>query len=491
MDYLDPLKNRRNKIILIIGYVLITIMIGLTTVILFYVTEGFGVNNSGEVIQKGLLFFSSQPTAANIYINNTIYPAQTNTSFLLPAGTYNVRISKNGYTPWVRSIIVSGGTVEHFDYPFLFPTKLTTQHLANITGLPTFDTQSLDRRWLLVSDNTLFNQFYLYDLTNITSPPSIVTIPQTVLSTATSKQSWTTVQWSSDNRHVLLEHTYDGNVEYILVDTRNPAASINLTKTFNNLSFNQISMINNQYNLYYLYNSSTENLYSVDISVPQVVNQNLSNILAYRSYSNNVLLFVTPESTSSNKALVEEQVGSKTYIIKSLQLSSKYLLNLTTYNSVPYVVVGDVATGKIYIYQDPISQLNNNPDSAPGPIQVLLVKNPNYLSFSSTAQFIMAESQNHFAIYNLESGYAYNYSVNLPMDAPQTNALWMDGNRLTYVSNGKFVVFDYDDANLRVLSPATASLYAYFSPDYSELYSIVPSGNSSDSFLSQTSMIAK
>ncbi len=491
MDYLDPLRNRRNKILLIVGYILITIMIGLTTVILFYVTEGFGVNNSGEVIQKGLLFFSSQPNPANIYINNRLFPSQTNTSFLLPAGTYNVKIVRNGYTPWVRSIIVSGGTVEHFDYPFLFPSKLTTQHVSTIAGLPSFDTQSLDRRWLLVSDSQQFNQFYLYDLSNITTPPVNVVIPQAVLSVASSQQSWSLAQWSSDNRHVLLKHTFDGNSEYILVDTQNPANSLNLNKTFNNLSFNQISMINNQYNLYYLYNSSSEELYSVDISTPQVVNQTISNVSAYRSYSNNVLLFVTSSDASSGKALVEEQVGTKIYIIKSIQISTKYLLNLTTYNSVPYVVVGDVATGKIYIYQDPVSQLNNNPDSAPGPIQVLLVKNPDYLSFSSTAQFIMAESQNHFAIYNLESGYAYNYTVNLPIDAPQTNASWMDGDRLTYVSGGKFVVFDYDDANLRVLSPATPNLYSFFSPDYSDLYSIVPATGSTNSYFTQTSMIAK
>ncbi len=491
MDYLDPLKNRRNKILLIVGYFLISIMIGLTTVVLYYVTEGFGVNNSGQVIQKGLLFFSSQPNPANIYINNALYSAQTNTSFLLPAGTYNIKITKTGYSPWQRSIIVNGGTVEHFDYPFLFPSKLSTKRLSSINGIPSFDTQSLDRRWLLVSDATQFNQFNLYDLNNVTSPPTVVTIPSTILSPATTSQSWHLIQWSSDNRHVLLRHDFDSSSEYILVDTQNPAASINLNKTFNNLSFNQLSMINNQYNLYYLYDSTNDNLYSVDIASPQVVNQTLSNVLAYKSYSTNTLLYVVSDASNNNKVLVEEQVGSKTYIIKSLLPATKYLLNLTTYNSVPYVVIGDSNTGKIYIYQDPISQLNNNPDSAPGPIQVLYIKNPNYLSFSSTAQFVMAENANTFAVYNIESGYAYNYTVNLPMDSPQVNAEWMDGDRLSYVSGGKLVVFDYDDANMRILSAANSNLFAYFSPDYSELYSIVSSGNSSDSFLTQTSMIAQ
>lgn len=491
MDYLDPLKNRRDKRLLIIGYFLISVMITMTTLILFYVTEGFGVNGNGNVIQNGLMFFSSQPNPASIYINNKLISSQTNTSFLLPSGTYNVRIKKTGYISWQRSVIVNGGTVEHFDYPFLFPSKLITNNLMSIDNLPQFDTQSLNRRWLLVGNPSQFNQFYLYDLSNPSSNPIIDTIPSSIITPAKNSQSWKLVQWSSDNQHVVLEHLFDNQTEYILVDTQNPTLSINLTKTFSNISFDKLVMINNDYNSYYLYNSSTQELQSVNLATPQVINMTLSNVLAFKGYSTNVILFVTNDTSKSGKVLAEEQVGSKIYIIKSLNSATQYLLNLTTYNSIPYVVIGENNSDKIFIYQDPISQLNNDPNSAPGPIQVLLVPNPDYVSFSANAQFVMAENMNHFAVYNIQSGYAYSYDVKNPLDIPQTHATWMDGDRLMYVSSGKLVVFDYDDANFRILSKASGLLSAFFNQNYSDIYSIIPNSTNTNSYLTATSLVAK
>ena len=78
------------------------------------------------------------------------------------------------------------------------------------------------------------------------------------------------------------------------------------------------------------------------------------------------------------------------------------------------------------------------------------------------------------------------------MHLPQTNGTWMDGDRLTYVSGGKLIVFDYDNQNLRVLTKSSPNLLAYFSPDYSNLYSLVPSSSTpAQTILTQTSLIAK
>jgi hypothetical protein len=51
----------------------------------------------------------------------------------------------------------------------------------------------------------------------------------------------------------------------------------------------------------------------------------------------------------------------------------------------------------------------------------------------------------------------------------------MDGNRLTYVSNGKQLIFDYDDKNSHLLAPAAAGYLPAFTPDYGYLYTLAPS----------------
>lgn len=84
MDYLDHKKALRNHITLFVGYILIAIAIVIAALILLYQAYGFGVTRSGDVIQNGLTFFSSQPNPADIYINGERKSRTTNARMVLP-----------------------------------------------------------------------------------------------------------------------------------------------------------------------------------------------------------------------------------------------------------------------------------------------------------------------------------------------------------------------------------------------------------------------
>jgi hypothetical protein len=124
MDYLDPKKEARHRVLLFVGYILIGVAILIGTLVLLYQAYGFGIGKNGTVIQNGLVFVSSQPNPANIYLNNKLNKSQTNTRLTLPSGIYQVRLARDGYRDWQRTIEVEGGDVQHFDYPFLIPSKL-------------------------------------------------------------------------------------------------------------------------------------------------------------------------------------------------------------------------------------------------------------------------------------------------------------------------------------------------------------------------------
>src|SRR5690348_10965350 len=105
MDFLDPKTERRNQIKLFIGYGLVAIAIGVATLILLYQAYGFNLDHQGNVTQNGLLFVSSQPSGASIYLNNRLYKSATNTRVVTPADTYTLRITENGYRPWQRQVV--------------------------------------------------------------------------------------------------------------------------------------------------------------------------------------------------------------------------------------------------------------------------------------------------------------------------------------------------------------------------------------------------
>jgi hypothetical protein len=488
MDYLDPQKRFRQTVLLVSGYVLIGIAIAFATVILLYAAYGFGFGKNGTIIQNGLLFFSSQPNPAKIYINGKYNGDQTNTRVELPGGVYSVKLTRTGYRPWQRTIEVDGGSVQHFDYPLLFPLNLVTKKLAtSYVSPPGMTTQSPNQQWLVIQKPDVSDAFDVYDLTNPTKAPTELTLPSSVVTKATTTESWQVIAWADDNNHILLQHNYDGKVEYILADRTDPSQSVNLSTTLAADSYTQIGLDNLKYNQYYLYNAANDTLDTATLSSPTAVPL-LSGVMDYQTYGNNTVLYVTATGAPAGKVEVKEQVGNNSYTIQSLDAGTSYVLNLTDYSGTQYVAVGAASEDKVFIYDSPVGQLQATPNHVPVPIQVMRLPSPNYLSFSTNAQYIMAESGQNFAVYDIENAHGYNYLAKQPLDAPQAHAYWMDGNRLDYVSGSKLIVFDYDYTNLQTLMSANPNYPVAFDPSYDYVYAIVPNSSNTTTYLNQTSL---
>src|ERR1017187_4236346 len=216
MDYLNVQKTRRHHLVLMVGYVLIATAIVTGTLILVQLAYGFGLTKNGTVIQNGSVYFSSQPNPADIYISGKLNGHKTNTRLYLPGNVYQVKLSRNGYRDWQRTISLYGGSVEHFDYPLLFPTNLISKKIDQpYPSAPSLVTQSPDRRWLVVQEPGASLTFDVYDLANPAKAPVDTALPAGIASKATSTESWQVGEWADDNQHVLLQHDFDGKTEYI------------------------------------------------------------------------------------------------------------------------------------------------------------------------------------------------------------------------------------------------------------------------------------
>ncbi len=489
MDYLDPKKNFQHKILLLVGYILISIAIGLSTVILLFEAYGYGVHN-GQVIQNGLIVLDSQPNPANIYVNN-VSKGTTNTNLTLESGIYNFKLTLNGFRTWSRKIEIDGGTIAYYDYPLLIPNKLHSSLIKGYPNIPLIFSESLNKQYLLVLDSGSNNVFDLYNLTNTKISSTQISLPANIVSQNTSGvESWNVIGWANDNTHVLLSHTFDGTkVEYILLDVANPSSSINLSQQFASYPFSSINFINLNYQNYYLYNQAAQTLDKVSLSNPGTETNVLNNVLAYDGYLNNTILYATPTEAPTGLVYINELQGNNIYHIRTFPANSTYLLDMASYSGTIYVAVGSSSLNKVYIYQDPVSQLQNLPNHNPVPIQVLFVKDPNYLNFSQNTQFIVAEGYNQFGVYDFENLHGYNYITKLPLDPPQTHAVWMDGDRMTYVSGGNLIMFEYDHNYRQILVPELAQFAPVFDGNYHNLYTISLNQKTKTYDLNQTSLI--
>ena len=490
MDFLDPKKQRRLHRQLFVGYVLVGIAVLIATVIMLELALGYAYNN-GKVVQNGLVYFSSQPNPAAIYIDGKT-SKNTNTRLQLPEGTYNAKLQRAGYRPWQRIVSVVGGAVQHFDYPFLFPSQLTTKITKTYPAATPFSTQSPDHRWVILSDTSVPNGLIEYDLNNPKQPAVTLTIPASVLTKSDATDTISLVEWSTDNRHVLLQHNYDGGQEYIMLDRQTPDNSVNVTTALKLSATDTISLRNKAYDQYFVLDSATQNLSTTSLNNPSLTAY-IEHVVAFKSYGSDAVLYATSDNTPNGKVTVTLHQGSTTLAIRQLSTAPTYLLDLTKYSGDLYVVAGDSTDGKVYIFKNPTSQVPSQ-ISATGtavvtPTAVLRVDQANYISFSDSAQYIIAQKGNQFAVFDALTGKQYAYVTTQPLDAPQVHAEWMDGNRLLYISGGKVVVFDYDYTNVQTLVPANPADQPFFDRSYKFLYTLAPSKIAPAEDLTNTSLL--
>lgn len=474
MEFLDPKKQKQHLTRLFIGYFLVGVALILTTIILLYKANGFGLKN-GQVIQNGLIFVSSSPSPADIYVNGQKREEKTNVRLLMPAGQYSFELRKEGYRPWKRAINIEGGSVARFDYPLLFPASITSTAVKQYDSKPGLATQSPDHRWVVVQAGTAYNIFDVYDLTKPDKAPETLTIPDTIPK-LTGTHSWKVVEWANDNRHILLQHVVDNagipNYEYVLVDRENPANSVNLTTALG-MNPTKLELRDKKYDKYLIYTEADHRLLTATISQPKP-ELLVDRVLGYKSHGEDVVLYATDQDAPAGKAVIKLQEGTKNYTIRHVAADSRYLLNVARYEDNWYIAAGASSESRTYVYKNPAGALNSKPDQGVVPVQVLKAASPQHISFSDNARFIMVQGGQQFSVYDAETDKGYHYTVDMPMDVAQEHAIWMDGYRLTFTSAGQIVVFDFDKTNQETLVASDPSYRPFFDRDLKTLYTLAP-----------------
>jgi hypothetical protein len=477
MDFLDPRKKRAHKIRLFVGYFLMAIVIGLSSYLLFNIAYGFGYNTkTGQIIQNGLLFVDSKPGGADIYLNGKKQSATTTARLILPAGNYNLSITKNGYRSWTRSFVLEEHTVARYVYPFLFPTKPITIPLKSYPIQPAIVTQSPDRRWLLVQseDSAQGNLvFHEYDTSNLAQAPVSITVPKSII-TAADGSVFKAVEWSTNNNQLLLLHTFAGASEYIVIDRTKPETSFNVNKLFN-IDPAQVALKNKRADQLYILDKDSGNLQVADVGQAALAPAILKHVLAFKPYGNSIINYVTDTGAPAGKVVARIWDNGDNYLLYTFAAGDKYLIDEAQFQGHWYYAAGSNTNERIDIFKDPEDYIRNPQYGKAVPLVALTETGATNLSFSDNTRFIAAQSGQNFAVYDLENQDSYRYTVKSPVEGDLN---WMDGHRFIAQSAGHILVFDYDNKNQVLLGPTTLQQAAFFSTDYNQMITVVPGDNS-------------
>lgn len=181
---------------LLISLFIVLFLFLATTLFVFY-GKGyrFSLNQENQrLFGTGLLVATSEPNGAEVLINNHLTTATDNTINLLP-GQYKVRIQKQGYFPWEKTIKIQKEVVAKAE-ALLFPTAPKLESVtASGVGNPRVDPSSTKIAYT-VSEATQArkNGIYILDMTTrpiITLQSAATQIADDTVDTfSTSKLSW-------------------------------------------------------------------------------------------------------------------------------------------------------------------------------------------------------------------------------------------------------------------------------------------------------------
>lgn len=185
---------------------LIVVPLGTVLVILF--AKGYRPDlKKGEIRATGLLVAHSYPEGAQVHVNGELKSA-TNTTVNLSPGNYEVRISKDGYNPWIKDLVIQPEIV----------TRATAVLFPSVPTLKPITTEGAARP-VLSPDGTKVTftsmsglQLFILDLSE--SPLGLLNREFKLIRSSTN-YAISAIRWSPDSRQVLTQSPVSTSSAYL------------------------------------------------------------------------------------------------------------------------------------------------------------------------------------------------------------------------------------------------------------------------------------
>ena len=476
MDFLDPRKRRAHSIRLMVAYGLVAIGIGLGGYLLLKAAEGYEVDpRTGSITQNALLFVDSRPGGADIYINDSLQSPKTSARLILPVGDYKLTIKKEGYHSWERGVTLNAKAVTRYVYPSLFPLESMIEDLKAYSKNPPLITQSPDRRWLLVQRPETSNGSVIFDEFDTANPdraPKALTMPANLL-TSLAGSLLKEVEWSSDNKKLLLHHTYEGGDEFLVFRRDIAAESLNINVLFG-IDPTDAALRDKKTDQLYVFLKSGGELRIADTRNSRL-SPLLKNVLAFKSSGPNLISYVTDQNMPQGRVSARIWDGNQSYPLYSFKAGSRYLIDEAQFQGHWYYVAGSDKDERVNLYKDPLDSLKNPSVNRATPLLSLNIIGATKVSFSNNTRFVAAEAGQKLSVYDFETQNLYRYTLEPKL--PDV-LRWMDGHRLIGSAGGSIFITDYDSTNQRTLVPTNFLRGGFFSPDYEQLFTTAPAKTS-------------
>lgn len=423
-------RARRQSLRVIISEIIMVIAVIATVSILAFVVSGYWLGSDFKIERQGLLQIYSIPTGADVEVDNTpgSWLQRTNTSKTLSAGEHTIKLTKDGYDSWSRTINITEGLLYRLHYPRLFLNNRYNESAFDFSG--NFASISPDRATMLLANNTTTWQTFKLDSDSAKPQPLNLSdvLPFVSLTADASTGLFTgaieTADWANDNEHVLLKLSNSGTCNWIILNIKNPANSVNLTKEFN-ADFSKVVILDGSASN--LLAVSNGNLHRIDVGAKQISAILATDVVSF-DYFNRDVIFSTPTTVNLLKLGSGEVVNLES-------ISEPIKVAATKFYDDEYLILIGGSKIRVYLKRDFEQKAEFSINFAPESLKI-----------GQDGEFIVMSNGGHIATLDMED-------MSMTEWATDTDSFgWLDSSMIYAVKDGSLEVYDFNGLNHRTLS---------------------------------------
>lgn len=450
----------------------VVIVAGTILFILGYRLDG----DKGRLEQGALVQFDSKPNGANVSIDGKSINSNTPSKQTVVAGMHQFVVNKNGYETWNKTLDVKAGTLEWLDYLRLVPKNLQTESVEN------YDTvygekASPDYKWVLIQQKADTPSFQLVDLRSQQVKSSTIDLPATVYTDATTEgvtHTFTMESWDKDGRYVIVKHTYNDKSEYIVVDTQNIAASVNVS-TLLSISLSELKFSGTSGTA--LYGLTDGVIRKLDLSNATISRGLVSNVKDFNLFDNTIVTYTgtDPNNAAHEVAGIYREGDDSPHVLRTVDdLTTPLTIAATQYHSDDYIAISEGLKVTVLKGRYPASTDTDNSSLKPyGDFKVSA--NIDTTQFSEDGDHLIVQSGLNFTSYEIEYMRQTNATVTTTEATPHT-LQWLDDAYLWAVYDGHLSIREFDGTNTHVIMPMEPGFDATLSQNGKYIYGIAKNG---------------
>lgn len=448
-------RARRQSRRVIISEVIMVITVILTVSVLGFVVSGYWVGSDFTIERQGMLQIYSIPTGADISIDgsSTSWLQRTNTSKTLAAGEHTITLTKDGYDSWSRTVNITEGLLYRLHYPRLFLKNRV--HESAFDSSANFATISPDRNTMVLADNT--TKWQIFNLNSDSAKLVSIELSEVLPFVTHSTDSTTglfngtikSAEWAKDNEHILLEIVSGDVANWIVLNIKNPASSLNLTKEFN-LKLEKVKIYDHSASS--LLALADGNLRRIDIPSKQISAILVSEVNSYDHYEKEIV-FSAKNSAISDVADATSLTASSPYYIGILDLGNTEITKLKPTNSPSQVVITKFYDDKyVGVVENDTFSLYLKNDFVEKSV-FSLAFTPEKIKVGQEGDFIALSFGGRLAVLDMEAMKLDDWNTGTDIFG------WLDGSMVYAVKDGNLMVYDFNGENPRTLATNVSSRF--------------------------------